>query len=275
MPPAAVDAVLDQVRTAEGRDPAAAAVDEGGPVGGGGEAVQVKQARGTVFLYDRPANLREGEVVVMVVSRDMAVARTVHGVLADIHASRERVGRQLMEAAAQRLAEIEVVARDVLAAGPPWADDSGLTESEEKELRRGGFDPDPRDDPATDPVAQARAEYASLLVDSVNVKRVAKLLGVNESRVRQRLTERSLYGIKEGTNWRIPRFQFEGKRVVPSLDAVLPSVRADIHPVALRRWLTTANPDLPLERDDRTVSPLDWLASGGDPAPVVALAQAL
>jgi excisionase family DNA binding protein len=170
---------------------------------------------------------------------------------------------------------MELVASEVLTLDLPAPGGSTLMKEEEEALRRGGFDPTMSAGRGAALVAEAAAEYASVLGDAVDVGEAARLLGVNDSRIRQRLGERSLYGIKDGGAWRIPRFQFRGKRVVPSLPAVLPAMPAELHPVAVKRWLTTPNPDLPLGPDDEATSPLDWLASGGDPAQVVALAQGL
>ena len=53
------------------------------------------------------------------------------------------------------------------------------------------------------------AEMAALVATSYSVKDVARLLGVDPSRVRQRLTrDHSLYGFHWEKEWRIPRFQF-------------------------------------------------------------------
>ncbi len=105
---------------------------------------------------------------------------------------------------------------------------------------------------------------------------VARLLGVDDSRVRQRLTKRSLYGIKLPDGWRLPAFQFDPARpgrLVPGIGRVLPRLDPALHPVAVYRWFTLPNVDLVL--DDTPVSPLDWLRSGGDPTEVAALAADL
>jgi excisionase family DNA binding protein len=227
---------------------------------------------GAVLRYDRPATLGEGEVVVMVLDRDMAIVRTVQRGTATTGSAG---ARRALGAAALRLAEMELVASEVLTLDLPAPGGSTLMKEEEEALRRGGFDPTMTAGRGAALVAEAAAEYASVLGDAVDVGEAARLLGVNDSRIRQRLGERSLYGIKDGGTWRIPRFQFRGKRVVPSLPAVLPAMPAELHPVAVKRWLTTPNPDLPLGPDDEATSPLDWLASGGDPEQVVALAQGL
>lgn len=187
----------------------------------------------------KASSLREGEVMVLVLDRDSLVG-------------------------------VSVVREPVA-----LSEDPALSVSEEAVLARGGFDPAPHPGVPGDPVSRARAEHATLLADALSAREAARLLDVNESRVRQRLGARTLYGVKDGGGWRLPRFQFVGRRTVPSLEVILPEVPAELHPVALRRWLTSPCPDLTLGEGDAPVSPLDWLASGGDPAPVVELARAL
>ncbi len=52
----------------------------------------------------------------------------------------------------------------------------------------------------------------------------ARLLGVDPSRVRQRLGERTLYGVKTARGWRLPAFQFDldqPDRLVPGIGALI------------------------------------------------------
>jgi hypothetical protein len=51
----------------------------------------------------------------------------------------------------------------------------------------------------------------------ISAAEAAKLLHVDVSRVRQRLRERSLFGIEHEGSWRLPRFQFERRLVIPGL----------------------------------------------------------
>ena len=53
----------------------------------------------------------------------------------------------------------------------------------------------------------------------LSVDEAARTLKVDSSRIRQRLSgdPRSLFGVKVGKAWRVPRFQFDGKRVAPGL----------------------------------------------------------
>lgn len=53
------------------------------------------------------------------------------------------------------------------------------------------------------------ADYMALLESSHSTAEAARFLGVDASRIRQRIRERSLYGIEYENAWRLPRFQFE------------------------------------------------------------------
>ncbi len=117
------------------------------------------------------------------------------------------------------------------------------------------------------------ARYAALLAGSRTVGEVAALLGVDESRVRQRLAARTLYGIKRGRDWLLPDFQFERAGEVPNIGVVLPRLSSELHPVAVATWFTLPNPDLVIEGEP--VSPRDWLRSGGAARSVATLAAAL
>ncbi|TAK22354.1 MAG: DNA-binding protein [Chloroflexota bacterium] len=139
-------------------------------------------------------------------------------------------------------------------------------------LARGGLDPSPYRGGIDDPLVRTAAEYAAMVASSMSVVEAAELLGVKDSRVRQRLGERTLYGIKMRAGWRLPRFQFCADGRVPGLDRVLPHLDPELHPVEVLAWLTAANPDLTIDPDDKPVAPLDWLRSGRSPVVVAELA---
>jgi hypothetical protein len=147
-----------------------------------------------------------------------------------------------------------------------------LIPEETAALRRGGVDPAWRRDDATNPIVRAAAEYAALLASSLSVEQAAFLLGIDSSRVRHRLADRTLYGIKNRGAWRLPAFQFAGHGVVPGLERVLPRLPRDLHPLAVLGWLTCPNPDLYLDADETPVSPLDWLRAAHNPEGVARLA---
>ena len=145
-------------------------------------------------------------------------------------------------------------------------------------LASGGLDTSPLRAGEGEPLTETALEYARLLQSSLSVEQAAKLLGVNPSRVRQRLTghPRTLYGIKEGKAWRVPRFQFAGRKPVPGVAAVIGALPPDLHPVAVRRWLTTPHPDLRVDPDEaRSVAPLEWLRTGRAPEVVTDLARGI
>ena len=148
-----------------------------------------------------------------------------------------------------------------------------LTAVEAAALARGGFDLRPWPPERPGPLATTAAAYAAELAASLTVAEAAALLGVDPSRVRQRLAAGSLYGVRLADGWRLPRFQFDDGRLVPGIARVLPRVDRGLHPLTVIRWFESPNPDL--EIDDASVSPRDWLRAGGDPAPVAALAADL
>jgi hypothetical protein len=140
-------------------------------------------------------------------------------------------------------------------------------------LDGGGFDLTPRKARDPDPRSETAARFAALLADSEDVAEVAERLGVTRARVRQRALERSLLAIREGDEWRFPRAQFTDGAPIRGLPAVSLALPLDLHPVAVWRFLTESSADLQL--DDRAVSPIEWLRSGGAADPVVAVAREL
>lgn len=120
------------------------------------------------------------------------------------------------------------------------------------------------------PVAGLAAAHGELVARSLSVATVAKRLGVDTSRVRQRIYARSLYAFKHRGPWLVPAFQLRGRKLVPGLEAVVAELSPMLHPIAVSRWFTTPIADLVL--GDDPVSPIEWLSSGGLPEPVAALA---
>jgi hypothetical protein len=113
---------------------------------------------------------------------------------------------------------------------------------------------------------------ARLLVDSLTVKQVADRLHVTPGRIRQRLAGRTLLGVSDHGSWRLPAFQFTDDGGLPGLEVVLPAFPADVHPLAVQRFLDAPHHDL--EIDGEPVSPRQWLETGGDPHLVAELAAA-
>jgi hypothetical protein len=143
-------------------------------------------------------------------------------------------------------------------------------------LAQGGFEIEDPDLGIRDPVLLGALEYAALRATALTTKQAAARLHVNDSRIRQRLAERALYGLKVDDEWRIPIFQFEEKGIVPNIDRVLPRLDESLSAIAVFHWLTTPNPDLAsAETDDKPVAPIAWLKLGLDPEEVAELAAQL
>lgn len=125
----------------------------------------------------------------------------------------------------------------------------------------------------------ARAEATSAAAAPVlSAAQAAELLGVNVRTVHRRARDRTLYAVPREKPGRrnalgFPAWQFVGGRGLPGLHAVLDQVLAhgqglgSMHPLSLEGLMTTPQEEL----DGRT--PVEWLASGGDPQAVVSLVE--
>jgi hypothetical protein len=161
---------------------------------------------------------------------------------------------------------------------PPYPKPSETLEPDQLELlAQGGFELEAPDLGLRDPVLRGALEYAALRATALTTKEAAARLEVNDSRIRQRLAKRALYGLKVDDEWRLPIFQFEEKGgLVPSIDRVLPRLDESLSAIAVFHWLTTPNPDLvSAETQGEPVSPIAWLKLGLDPEEVAELAAQL
>jgi hypothetical protein len=133
----------------------------------------------------------------------------------------------------------------------------------------------PRRPREADARAAGAAAYAALLADALPVAEVARRLGIDPSRVRHRLARHRLIGIRRPDGWLLPAYQFgPDGQPLPGIERVAAAVAGTgSHPVAVARFLATPQPELRAGR--RRLSPREWLASGGDPVAVVALARSL
>ena len=126
-----------------------------------------------------------------------------------------------------------------------------------------------------DPLIRSQAQYMALLEESLSAAEAAKLLHVDVSRVRQRLRERSLFGIEYEGSWRLPRFQFERRLVIPGLAQVLKALPPDLFPLDVVDWFVLPDSDLQLDSDTAPLSPREWLLSGRPVEAVITLARDL
>lgn len=148
-----------------------------------------------------------------------------------------------------------------------------LGEAQQSTLKKLGASLQPLRAGELGPIAGLAAAHAEVVSQSTTVSTLAKRLGVDPSRVRQRIYARSLYAFKHRGGWLIPNLQLESNRVIPGVEGVVWKLSPTLHPVAVSRWFTTPNPDLILE--DKEVSPIAWLSSGGPPERVGAMAGSI
>lgn len=162
--------------------------------------------------------------------------------------------------------------REAAEASSPSA--GSLSEGELAALRKVGLVTRPwTGGDAEDPLTRTIVDYMALIETSLTAAQAAAMIGIDVSRVRQRLRERTLFGIEYEGEWRLPRFQFERKKVLPGLNEVLPALPLQINPLDVVVWFLEPNDDL--EATPLPLSPRAWLLCGGAPATVAALARHL
>ncbi len=108
--------------------------------------------------------------------------------------------------------------------------------------------------------------------DALSRTQVAELLDTDVTRVSHRTREGSLYSYAGASRQRrYPAWQFANGAPLPHLGPIVAALPAGIHPITVRSFFTTTDDALIL--DGVSVSPAHWLASGGAPDPVAALAS--
>lgn len=111
---------------------------------------------------------------------------------------------------------------------------------------------------------------AELVAGSLGIAEAALLLGVDRSRVSQRLTAGSLWSFRLGRGRRLPRWQFTPDgRSLSGLDVVVAAIPAELSPESVAGFMGIPHPELA----GRT--PVAHLAGGGEPAPVAELIAGL
>ena len=140
------------------------------------------------------------EVLVLVVTHQGALLRSskIRGRALD--------ARELRWQLAGVEAAIDEMARALPAAAGPQLSSAEAAMLDEAGLAEGTMG-------VPNPLERSRIELDLLVRSSLTIEDAARALGVSTSRIRQRLSPKhpTLYGIKEGRGWRIPRFQFESK----------------------------------------------------------------
>ena len=152
-----------------------------------------------------------------------------------------------------------------------------LTEAENRLLDEGGFAMPQADEQARAciEVSTLAAAYAEMCAHALTTKEAAQLLQVQPSRIRQRLGDKTLFGIEKDDHWVLPSFQFDQDQLVPGIGKVLQVLDETLHPVSVARFFATPQPELYADEVDRDLTPREWLQAGYNPAPVVRLARDL
>ena len=208
--------------------------------------------------------VKKDEIVVMVFgAREALVCRRKVGgktlKLRELGLWMESADRAIQELASAGASE----APQLTSSEAALLDEVGLTEGDR--TRPGAFE-------------RSRIDFDLLLQrESLTLEQAAKALGVSTARLRQRLSpnKRTLYGVKDGRAWRIPKFQFDRKgKQVRGIGKVLPHIRPDAHPLSVRAWFTMPHQDLIVGDDDgQPVPPVEWLSSGRPVETVAELAE--
>ncbi len=147
-----------------------------------------------------------------------------------------------------------------------------FTAAEVEALERGGLDLSPKQDGEESLLARTTARYAALLGTSLTTAEAAARLQVEPSRIRQRLAQRTLYGIRSPQGWRLPAFQFQEDGPLPGVGEVLTRLSSHLHPLAVHNFFTLPSADLHASDLDRSLSPREWLQAGYPPQAVAELA---
>jgi hypothetical protein len=137
-----------------------------------------------------------------------------------------------------------------------------LSEHDDALLTDAGF--------VTDPAAATAARVdrdirmQDLVHRSLSVADAAERLGVTTARVRQRLTDGTLWAFTSGRRRLLPPAQFTAAGAVPFLDQVLPLLSKELHPLTVQALLTQPQPSLTVE--GHPVSIVAWLTGSAGTA---------
>lgn len=181
---------------------------------------------------------------------------------------------ELLEEQAPGLTEPELVAavRELLGPPPRPAEFSPLTAHDQAYLREHGGLPAITPERVAGARARRLARTTAFVTESLSTAEVAGRLGVDPSRIRHMSADGALYAMRTGRQNRYPSWQFgDDGRPLPGLRAVLQALPPGLHPLEVRGFMTTPQPDYAVR--GRELTPIQWLAAGGDPAVVADLAR--
>ena len=113
-------------------------------------------------------------------------------------------------------------------------------------------------------------DQARFIASAVPIAEAARRLKADVSHLRQRISDGTLLGIRQpGRGWLIPAFQLLPDGELPHLALVLGAARRRVYPATVESAFR-----LP-DEETGGLNARDWLAGGGDPAPVARLVAGL
>lgn len=135
------------------------------------------------------------------------------------------------------------------------------------------------------PDARTKADAEAARSESLNVffhvfesalptAEVARWLGRDPSRIRQRVREGSLLALEANGEVRLPALQFHRNAEIPGLGEVLRALPPGTSALEALSWFATPAPDL-ADDNDAPRSPRDYLLQTGDAVAVIDIAQGL
>lgn len=104
---------------------------------------------------------------------------------------------------------------------------------------------------------------------TLDIQKASKALNMAPANVRRAVREGALFSVKAspGGHHLFPAWQFRHGRALPGLHAVITALPHNYHPLEIEDFMTSETPEL------RGMSPVTWLAEGGNVDEVVALAD--
>lgn len=127
-----------------------------------------------------------------------------------------------------------------------------------------------------DLVAESAVRFAALVEHSLTAEQVAQQIGMTSSRVRQLIATHELYSFRLDGKRRVPDFQIRDGKLIPNMAEINQAIPDTLHPLGVYNFYHLDNVDLTIDDEQDIVrTPLDWLAEGRDPAPVVFMAEHL
>ena len=152
-----------------------------------------------------------------------------------------------------------------------------LTDEEIACLKEGGIDLDKTTSPERDPLLAGYRHLADILIGALTLNQAAKRLDLSVPQVQELAAKQELYRVDEKYGLeRFPAFQFTNDGLLPGFQAVAPQIPKDVSMGGIEAFFTHENPDLFINDDiDQILSPVEWLASRRDPAPIIGLLKHL